>query len=198
MSHPPLVFDGAVAVAILTAVRTITRVKTPQALLCLTVLPLSIALIFLILGESFAAAFEVSTYTGAGMPLILSSVLTFSVLSGNTQHANPWLDLKTWAGPTILTTLLNCQLMLLVGEDSLPTHGLQSFDVRHFNTSLPGPCLLVLEMDLMLSLSALVAACQLGYAKEPAQELGLSPSLFKTMDAAEARAPVAMLGEIRS
>ena len=67
MSHPPLVLDGAVAVAILTAVRTIRCVKTPQALLCLTVLLLSIALIFLILGESFALAFEVSTYSGAGM-----------------------------------------------------------------------------------------------------------------------------------
>jgi len=197
MSHPPLAFDGAVAVAILTAVRTITRVKTPQALLCLTVLPLSIALIFLILGESFVVAFEVSTYTGAGMLLILSFVLTVSVLSGNTQGANPWLDLKTWAGPTILTTVLSCQLMLLVGQDSLHAHGLQTFDLKSSDTGLPGPCLLTLEMDLMLSLSALVAACQLGHAKKPIQQRPLRPTLAKTVDAAETRAPVAALGEIR-
>ena len=198
MSHPPLVFDGAVAVAILTAVRTVTRVKTPQALLCLTVLPLSMALIFLILGESFAVAFEVSTYTGAGMLVVLGLVLTVSVFSGNTHRANVWLDLKTWAGPTILTTLLSCQLMLLVSEDSLPTHGLQTFDLRHADTSLPGPCLLVLEMDLMLSLSALVAACQLGYAKKPIQQLTPAPSRAKTADASDTLAPVATLGEIRS
>src|SRR4030095_14749471 len=161
MSHPPLVFDGAVAVAILTAVRTVTRMKTPEALLCLTVLPLSIALIFLILGESFSVAFEVSTYTGAGMLLILSFVLTLSVLSGNTQGANPWMDLKTWAGPTLLTTLLSSQLMLLVGQDSLLTHGLQSFDLKPFDTGLPGPCLLTLEVDLMLSLSRFVLGRQI-------------------------------------
>ena len=179
MSHPPLVFDGAVAVAILTAVRSITRVKTPQALLCLTVLLLSIALIFLILGESFAVAFEVSTYTGAGMLLILSFVLTLSVLSGNTQRANPWLDLKTWAGPTILTMLLSCQLTLWLGQDSLPTHGLQTSTL---NPSIQAcrPCLLTLEMDLMLSLSALVAACQLVYAKKPFQQRPPSPTLAKT------------------
>jgi len=195
MSHPPLVLDGAVAVAILTAVRTIRCVKTPQALLCLMVLLLSIALIFLILGESFAVAFEVSTYSGAGMLLILSFVLTLSVLSENTKRANRWLDLKTWAGPTVLTILLSCQLTLWA---SLPTRGLQSFDLRPTDTSLPRPCLLVLEMNLMLSLSALVIARQLGYSKKPAQEPGFSPSLVKTMDAAETRAPVATLGEIRS
>jgi len=162
------------------------------------VLLLSIALIFLILGESFAVAFEVSTYSGAGMLLILSFVLTLNVLSGNTKRANQWLDLKTWAGPTVLTTLLSCQLMLWVGQDSLPTRGLQSFDLRPTDTSLPRPCLLVLEMNLMLSLSALVIARQLGYSKKPAQEPGFSPSLVKTMDAAETRAPVATLGEIRS
>ena len=53
-------------------------------------------------------------------------------------------------------------------------------------------------MNLMLSLSALVIARQLGYSKKPAQEPGFSPSLVKTMDAAETRAPVATLGEIRS
>ena len=162
------------------------------------VLLLSIALIFLILGESFAVAFEVSTYSGAGMLLILSFVLTLSVLSENTKRANRWLDLKTWAGPTVLTILLSCQLMLWVGQDSFPTHGLQSFDLRPTDTSLPRPCLLVLEMNLMLSLSALVIARQLGYSKKPAQEPGFSPSLVKTMDAAETRAPVATLGEIRS
>jgi NADH-quinone oxidoreductase subunit J len=194
MSHPPLVLDGAVAVAILTAVRTITRVKTPQALLCLTVLPLSIALTFLILGESFAIAFEVSTYTGAGMLLILSFVLTFSVLSGNTQRLNPWLDLKTWAGPTILTMVLSCQLMLWVGQDSLQAYGLQSVRPKPTDTSLPGPCLLILEMDLMLSLSALVAACQL-ITKKPLQQLAPSPSLDKTD---VTRAPVAVFGENHS
>jgi len=195
MSHPPLVLDGAVAVAILTAVRTIRCVKTPQALLCLTVLLLSIALIFLILGESFALAFEVSTYSGAGMLLILSFVLTLNVLSGNTKRANQWLDLKTWAGPTVLTTLLSCQLMLWVGQDSLPTRGLQSFDLRPTDTSLPRPCLLVLEMNLMLSLSALVAACQLVYTKKPFPQLAPGACLDKT-DAT--RAPVALFGENHS
>ena len=195
MSHPPLVLDGAVAVAILTAVRTITRVKTPQALLCLTVLPLSIALTFLILGESFAIAFEVSTYTGAGMLLILSFVLTLSVLSGNTQRVNPWLDLKTWAGPTILTMFLSCQLMLWVGQDSLQTYGLQSVRPKPTDTSLPGPFLLILETDLMLSLSALVAACQLVYPKKPLQQLAPSPFLDKTD---VTRVPVAVFGENHS
>ena len=198
MSHSPLVLNGAVAVALLTAVRTIRRAKTAQAPLCLTVLLLSIALIFLILGESFAVAFEVCTYAGAGMLLILSLVLTLSVLSGNTQRANPWLDLTTWAGPTILTTLLSCQLMLWVGQDSLQTHGFQSSEPKHTDASLPGPCLLIMEMDLMISLSALVAACQLGYTKKSFQQLGLGPSLAKTMNAADTRAPVATLGEIRS
>ena len=121
------------------------------------------------------------------MLVVLGLVLTVSVFSGNTHRANPWLDLKTWAGPTILTTLLSCQLMLLVSEDSLPTHGLQTFDLRHADTSLPGPCLLVLEMDLMLSLSALVAACQLGYAKKPIQQLTPAPSRAKTADASDTR-----------
>jgi NADH-quinone oxidoreductase subunit J len=198
MSHPPLVFDGAVAVAILTAVRTVTRVKTPQALLCLTVLVLSMALIFLVLGESFAVAFEVSTYTGAAMLLILCLVLTLNVLSGNAQRTNPWLDLNIWVGPTILTVLLSCQLMLWVGQDSLQTQGLQSFNLQPTGTSLPGPCLLIVEMDLMLSLSALVAACQLGYTKKPLQQLAAGLSLEETVDPAETRVPVAALEEIRS
>ena len=129
------------------------------------------------------------------MLLILSFVLTLNVLSGNTKRANRWLDLKTWAGPTILTILLSCQLMLWVGQDSLPTHGLQSFDLKPTDTSLPRPCLLVLEMDLMLSLSALVAACQLVYTKKPLQQLAPGPSLDKT-DAT--RAPVALFGENHS
>jgi NADH-quinone oxidoreductase subunit J len=152
----------------------------------------------LILGDSFAIAFEASTYTGASILLVLSFVLTLSVLSGNTQRANPWLDLKTWAGPTILTAILSCQLMLLVGQDSLQTHGVRSRDLKPTDTILQGPYLLTLEMDLMLSLSALVAACQLGYAKEPVQQRGLGPSLAETMNAADTRAPVATLGEIRS
>jgi hypothetical protein len=53
-------------------------------------------------------------------------------------------------------------------------------------------------MDLMLSLSALVAACQLGYAKKPIQQRTPSPTLAKTVDAAETRAAVAALGELRS
>jgi hypothetical protein len=88
--------------------------------------------------------------------------------------------------------------MLWVGQDSLQTQGLQSFNLKPTDTSLPGPCLLIVEMDLMLSLSALVAACQLGYAKKPLQQLASGLSLEETADPAETRAPVAALGEIRS
>jgi hypothetical protein len=87
--------------------------------------------------------------------------------------------------------------MFLVGQDSLHAHSLLTFDLKSSDTGLPGPCLLTLEMDLMLSLSALVAACQLGHAKKPIQQRPPRPIHAKTVDAAETRAPVAALGEIR-
>jgi NADH-quinone oxidoreductase subunit J len=178
----------SIGIALVATTRAITHVRTAQALLCLTVSLLALALVFLILGAPFVTAFEFSVYAGAVLLLVITLVLILSLRSKPHSMENPWLNPRTWAAPAILTMFLSMGLMV-VQSQSLSDGSDEG--MRESTRSGVGPLgsyLLSLEMASMLLLSALVTACQLAEPKKHGS--GFADSFLKVSNSSDKGADV--------
>src|SRR5271157_444538 len=95
-------FYIAGAVAIISTLLAVTRINAVHALLYLVVSLLSVALLFLLLGAPFVAAFEVIIYAGAVMVLFAFVVMMLGLGQKAVSEERRWLALSSWIGPTVL------------------------------------------------------------------------------------------------
>lgn len=151
------------AVAIIATLLVITNSRPVHALLYLVVSLLAISMCFFSLGAPFAGALEIIVYAGAIMVLFIFVVM---MLNLGTQTANQelqWLSPKTWLGPTLLSTLLLIEFLIVIfTDDTGLTIGNITVTPVEVGLSLFSTYLLAVELASLLLLAALVTAYHIG------------------------------------
>ncbi|EDP99432.1 NADH-quinone oxidoreductase subunit J family protein [Shewanella benthica] len=108
-----IIFCISAAVAIISALLTVSAHNVVHALLYLVTMMLAIALIFFMLGSPFAAALQIIVYAGAVMVLFVFVTMMLHQgersLAAERQLFNP----QVAKGPLILSALLVIELILL-------------------------------------------------------------------------------------
>src|SRR5208283_1424480 len=124
----------------------VTRINAVHALLYLLVSLLSVALIFLLLGAPFVAAFEVIIYGGAIMVLFAFVVMMLGLGRKSMAEERRWLTLPVWGGPAILAAVLMAELFYVVHFGPSATIGVVPTTPHEVAVLLLGPYLLGVEL----------------------------------------------------
>lgn len=161
-----ILFYLAATVAIVATFMVITSYHAVHALLYLIVSFLAIALIFFTIGAPFIAALEVIIYAGAIMTLFIFVIMMFNLGSSTINQEKIWLSPKTWIGPSILTSILLVQFLLIVIGDGNQTSSFEVIEPKAVGTSLFTKYLLGVELAGMLLLAGIVGAYHLGKRKK--------------------------------
>ena len=171
-------FYIAGAVAIIATLLAVTRINAVHALLYLLVSLLSVALIFLLLGAPFVAAFEVIIYGGAIMVLFAFVVMMLGLGRKSMADERRWLTLPVWVGPAILAAVLMAELFYVVHFGPSVTIGVIPTTPHEVAVLLLGPYLLGVELVSVVLLLGLVGAFHLAYQlgkRERAIKMGVRP-----------------------
>jgi len=155
------VFYISAAVAVFATLMVITRLNAVHALLYLIVSLLSMAVIFFLLGATFAAALEVIIYAGAIMVLFVFLVMMLNLGTPAMAQEKRWLQPRMWRGPSLLAAILLAELvyMALCGRRPFTAAVVGPKEV---GITLFGPYLLGVELASLLLLAGLVGAYHLG------------------------------------
>jgi len=156
-------FYIAGAVAIISTLLAVTRINAVHALLYLLVSLLSVALIFLLLGAPFVAAFEVIIYGGAIMVLFAFVVMMLGLGRKSMAEERRWLTLPVWVGPAILAAVLMTELLYVVHFGPSATIEVVPTTPHEVAVLLLGPYLLGVELVSVVLLLGLVGAFHLAY-----------------------------------
>src|SRR5512133_953502 len=105
-----VLFAGAAAAAVL----VITRRNAVHALLYMVLNLLALALAFVLLGASFAAALQVIVYAGAIMVLFIFVIMMLNLGEAAVAQERRWLGDGVWRVPTLLCGLLALEFGLTV------------------------------------------------------------------------------------
>jgi len=156
-------FYLAGAIAIASTSLAITRLNAVHALLYLVVSFLSVALILLLLGAPFAAAFEVIIYAGAIMVLFAFVVMMLGPAQKAASEERRWLALRAWLGPALLAAVLVAELIYVV--HAAPGQATQVIGITPHQIAvfLLGPYILGVELVSLVLLLGLVGAFHLAY-----------------------------------
>jgi NADH-quinone oxidoreductase subunit J len=162
-----VVFYIAAVVAVVSTIQVITRSNPVHALLYLIVSMLSVALVFQLLGASFAAALEVIIYAGAIMVLFVFVVMMLNLGPQSMARERRWLQLRMWIGPSVLAAILLAELvyMVLAGNALMLSSAVIGPDA--VGARLFGPYMVGVELASFLLLAGLVGACHLGRHRLP-------------------------------
>jgi NADH-quinone oxidoreductase subunit J len=161
-----VIFLIAAAVALISAAMTVTAYNAVHALLYLVVMMLAIALIFFLLGASFAAALQIIVYAGAVMVLFI--FVTMMLHQGEKSLAQEQQLFKPSAslGPFLLAAVLLGELLFVLSTYVAPAlsntssnkMGSQVITVKELGTQLYGPYQLLVVISALMLLSALISA----------------------------------------
>jgi NADH-quinone oxidoreductase subunit J len=176
------VFYVSAAIAIAATALAITRTNAVHGLLYLIVSLLAVAVLFFVVGASFAAALEVIVYAGAIMVLFVFVMMMLNLGPQTVSQERRWLPARIWIGPLVLTTLLTLEVLYAVARSSLVTPQ-AAIDPRAVGISLFGPYALGVEMASMLLLAGLVGAYHLGRRAAERREPGEALAGRRTHDA---------------
>jgi len=171
-------FFIAAAVAVISTLLAVTRINAVHALLYLLVSLLSVALIFLLLGAPFVAAFEVIIYGGAIMVLFAFVVMMLGLGRKAMAEERRWLTLPVWIGPAILTAVLMAELFYVVHSGPAALIRVVPTTPHEVAVLLLGPYLLGVELVSVVLLLGLVGAFHLAYQlgkRERAMKMGVRP-----------------------
>jgi NADH-quinone oxidoreductase subunit J len=160
-------FYIAAAVAVLSTIMVITRSNPVHALLYLIVSMLSVALVFQLLGASFAAALEVIVYAGAIMVLFVFVVMMLNLGPASMARERQWLRPRMWRGPALLAAILLAELVYMALTGATATLTSAGIGPEAVGTRLFGPYLVGVELASLLLLAGLVGACHLGRHRFP-------------------------------
>jgi NADH-quinone oxidoreductase subunit J len=156
------IFYISAMVAILSTLRVITHLNAVHALLYLIVSLFSVAVICFVLGAPFVAALEVIIYAGAIMVLFIFIIMMLNLGTRAIAQESQWLSPRMWAGPTILSTILFVELVLVLARGGTRAATLAFVDPKQVSLTLFGPYLLGVELASMLLLAGLVGAFHVG------------------------------------
>ena len=155
-----LAFYLTSALAVAATGLALSRSNAAHALVYLIVSLLAVAILFFLLGASFAAALQVLIYAGAIMVLFVYVVMMLNLGAAGEARERAWLRASAWRGPGMMAALLLAELLLLLDDTSAVSSG-QSVDAKSVALALFGPYVLAVEIASMLLLSALVGAWHL-------------------------------------
>jgi NADH-quinone oxidoreductase subunit J len=164
-------FYIAAAVAILSTTLMLTRLNVVHALLYLIVSLLAVAVVFYVIGAPFVAALEVIIYAGAIMVLFVFVIMMLNLGAHAGALENAWLTPGIWIGPTVLASLLLCEIAYVAVGAGGVHMGAGMVEPKQVGIVLFGPYVIGVELASMLLLAGLVGAYHLGCRTTPSAEI---------------------------
>ncbi len=161
-----IIFYIAAAVAIFSTVMVVTRYHAVHALLYLIVSFLSVALIFYLVGAPFIAALEVIIYAGAIMVLFIFVVMMLNLGTPSEEQEKSWMTPGVWIGPTVLSSILMAEFMIVFLGVPVKGSGLNLVGVHEVGISLFSEYLLGVELAGLILMAAIMGAYHLGSRKK--------------------------------
>lgn len=161
-----VIFYIAALVAIVATARVITSTNAVHALLYLIVSLLAVAVIFFVLGAPFLAAFEIITYAGAIMILLVFTIMMLNLGKAAVEQEKTWLEPRGWIGPGILTVILLVEFIYVFARGGGASAPLSVVSPREVGETLFGPYVLGVEMVALLLMAAIVGAFHIGGEKQ--------------------------------
>ncbi|MHA4739700.1 NADH-quinone oxidoreductase subunit J [Dyadobacter sp. MSC1_007] len=160
-----IAFYVTAAVTILATLLVITRHNPVHALLYLNVSLLSHAMLFYLLGASFAALLEIIIYAGAIMVLFIFVIMLLNLGKETAEQERKWLKWQVWAGPSLLAAVLFVELVILVSSSDGTAYEPAEVTPREVALSLFQVYLIGVELAAMLLMAAVVGAAHIGRHK---------------------------------
>lgn len=160
-----VIFYIAAVVAVVATLRVITHTEAVHALLYLIVSLLAVAVIFFVMGAPFIAAFEVITYAGAIMILLVFTIMMLNLGQAGARQEKSWLIARLWIGPAILTLILLVEFLYVFTLDRGAPVSIRVISPREVGETLFGPYVLGTEMVALLLMAAIVGAFHIGGEK---------------------------------
>jgi NADH-quinone oxidoreductase subunit J len=160
-----IAFYIAGTVAIAATLMVITRHNPVHALLYLNVSLLAHAMLFYLLGASFAALLEIIIYAGAIMVLFIFVVMLLNLGKETAEQERKWLKPKVWVGPSILAAILFGEFLILVLSSEQGLYSPVTVSPREVAVSLFHEYLIGVELAAMLLMAAVVGAAHIGRHK---------------------------------
>ncbi len=160
-----IAFYIAGAVAIVATLMVITRHNPVHALLYLNVSLLAHAMLFYLLGASFAALLEIIIYAGAIMVLFIFVVMLLNLGKETAEQERKWLKAKVWVGPSLLAAILFAEFLTLVLSSEQSVYSPATVSPREVAVSLFREYLIGVELAAMLLMAAVVGAAHIGRHK---------------------------------
>lgn len=155
-----LLFYIAATIAVISTVCVILQSNIVHALLYLILSLLAVAVIFYVLGATFAAVLEAIVYAGAIMVLFLFVIMMLNLGQRSQEQERSWTGAKVWAAPAIMAAILLAQYVNVLRQyhfDYVP----QEVSVFEVSALLFGPYVLAVELASILLLAGLVSAYHL-------------------------------------
>jgi len=157
-----LLFYISSAIAILATFMVITRYHPIHALLYLVVSFLAAAMVFLSLGSPFVAVLEVIVYAGAIMVLFIFVVMMLNLGKDTALQEKKWLQLKVWAGPSVLALVLLAEVIAVLWGGNDLTMQVSVVVPRKVALSLYGEYIVAVELTGFLLMAGIVGAAHIG------------------------------------
>ena len=155
-----LLFYIAATVAIISTVCVILQSNIVHALLYLILSLLAVAVVFYVLGATFAAVLEAIVYAGAIMVLFLFVIMMLNMGQHSQDQERSWLGIKMWIAPSFMAAILLGQFINVLRQydyDFVP----KEVSVFEVSALLFGPYVLAVELASILLLAGLVSAYHL-------------------------------------
>lgn len=159
-------FYIAGAVAVIATLMVITRHNPVHALLYLNVSLLAHAMLFYLLGASFAALLEIIIYAGAIMVLFIFVVMLLNLGKQTAEQERKWLRFRVWFGPSLLAAVLFAEFLMLVLSSGQSAYSATVVSPREVALSLFREYLIGVELAAMLLMAAVVGAAHIGRHKK--------------------------------
>jgi NADH-quinone oxidoreductase subunit J len=159
-----ILFLIAAAVTLISAMLTVTSHNAVHALLYLVVMMLAIALIFFLLGSSFAAALQIIVYAGAIMVLFIFVTMMLHQGEKSLNAEKQLFELSHSIGAFILSGVLLVELVYVLAAFNHPLaqddggYEVKVITVKELGIQLYGPYQLLVVISALMLLSALISA----------------------------------------
>jgi NADH-quinone oxidoreductase subunit J len=166
-----ITFYICAAIAIISTAMVITRVNAIHALLYFIVSLLAVGVIFYILGAPFVAALIIIINAGAIMVLFVFVIMMLNLGPQTAEQERNWLNLRMWAGPTILAAILVVELVYTMVSFHAASPDVKVVTAKEVGVALFGPYLLAVELASILLLAGLLGAYHLGRKAADSEEV---------------------------
>jgi NADH-quinone oxidoreductase subunit J len=157
-------FYTASVIAVLSTFMVITRTQIVHALLYLILSLLSVAVIYFILGATFAAAIQIIIYAGAIMVLLLFVIMMLN-LGADASRERLLLAPSVWIGPAVLSLILLVIFLFVLVKYQEAWMVPGDTGPKKVGLSLFGPYMIGVELASILLTAGLVGAFHLGRRK---------------------------------